>query len=394
MANERITIITEMIDNITGKTKQITNSVQEMNKGINRTTTTVDKYNKGLVQSSVTTNKTVTGLRRFNFAWLSVMFAGMALNRVFGSLIKSQLELFGVNELFGGVLTLVMLPIMETLLPLFLKLSEFFMNLPDSVKLGIGAFIIFGSILGIILTIIGQVMLAFGGFAMLLPGIGAGGTSAIGALVTSLGTIILVIGAVIAVVIGFYHAWRDNFLGMKTVVSNLVNSIKQHFGGLVEIFRGLLNIIVGIFTLNFDKIWNGIKLVFKGIWDFIVGGFKIAFNAVLAILIGVLNTVREIANLAFKVGAVVGNVFTGKGFTTKGALQIPSFQTGGIMPNTGLAYLHQGERIIPKNEVNNGSGITISPTYYVTVSDKREFEAMLERNNRNIINETRRLVKI
>ena len=29
---------------------------------------------------------------------------------------------------------------------------------------------------------------------------------------------------------------------------------------------------------------------------------------------------------------------------------LPSYQTGGIVENTGLAYLHEGERIIPSNE--------------------------------------------
>lgn len=37
-----------------------------------------------------------------------------------------------------------------------------------------------------------------------------------------------------------------------------------------------------------------------------------------------------------------------------GLLPIPSFQTGGIMPHTGFAYLHEGEQIVPKDEVGQG----------------------------------------
>jgi len=67
------------------------------------------------------------------------------------------------------------------------------------------------------------------------------------------------------------------------------------------------------------------------------------------------------------------------------------FKTGGIMPHTGLAYLHAGETVIP---ANRSGGVILNVTYNVTVSDKREFEEMLDRNNRQLLNETRRIVKV
>lgn len=44
-----------------------------------------------------------------------------------------------------------------------------------------------------------------------------------------------------------------------------------------------------------------------------------------------------------------------------GLLPIPSFQTGGIMPHTGFAYLHEGEQIVPKDEVGQGGPALATP---------------------------------
>jgi len=67
-----------------------------------------------------------------------------------------------------------------------------------------------------------------------------------------------------------------------------------------------------------------------------------------------------------------------------------------ISPNGNIISTNPRDYLIAtKNPGELGGGsIVISPTYYVTVSDKREFQTMLEKNNRQLLNETRRIVKI
>jgi len=67
----------------------------------------------------------------------------------------------------------------------------------------------------------------------------------------------------------------------------------------------------------------------------------------------------------------------------------PGRAVGGNIGTTGPYLLHQGERVISKQQNGNAS---INVTYNVTVSDKREFESMLERNNRQLTADVRRLV--
>jgi len=81
--------------------------------------------------------------------------------------------------------------------------------------------------------------------------------------------------------------------------------------------------------------------------------------------------------------------------------KIPSifnFQHGGIVPGrlgTPVPILaHAGERITPANRVGADRDIMINVEYNVTVSDKREFELMLEENNRALTEDVRRIIKI
>ena len=88
------------------------------------------------------------GLRGFRMEMLGVMFFGMAMGRLFSSMLRPIAEVFGVFELWTATLQILFLPLMETLFPFLLGLMEFFMNLPEGVKMAIGVFAAFGMVLG------------------------------------------------------------------------------------------------------------------------------------------------------------------------------------------------------------------------------------------------------
>lgn len=69
-----------------------------------------------------------------------------------------------------------------------------------------------------------------------------------------------------------------------------------------------------------------------------------------------------------------------------------------ISPNGNIISTNPKDFLIatktPGDLGSNGSNITISPTYNINVSDRRELEQMIERNNRQLLIETRRIVKL
>jgi hypothetical protein len=69
---------------------------------------------------------------------------------------------------------------------------------------------------------------------------------------------------------------------------------------------------------------------------------------------------------------------------------VGSRAVGGTIGTTGPYLLHSGEQVISKQ--NNSSSPIINVTYNVSVSDKREFEAMLEKNNRQLTMDVRRYI--
>ncbi len=394
--------------------------------------------------------------RGFQFGWLSVMFAGMALNRVFGGMIKSQLKLFGITDLFAGVLTVVMLPVMELLLPLFLKLAEFLFDLPEPIKLMIGKFIIFGAVLGIALLVIGQFMLALGGFLLLGAPIliflalmvaafvlWAAQFSTVDEAIDETTTklaefgvspeLLLAIGDRIkelAVIIGdASEPWINTG---KKIMENLVKGIQEYlkenpavvigaiigawFGGPAgasigaaigllfknldlqqmrdiiekgfEILQGILDGLIE----SKDKIGEMIDFIADELGDFIgrnIGKFiELGLSIGLAIVEGIGRAVVGFLDqLGGKIKSNVrANIAAG---------HFPSFQSGGLVPETGLALLHKGERVIPTNRVNQGGAeITLNITNNIEVADREELERILNQNNINLVEEVKRQISI
>jgi phage-related protein len=60
--------------------------------------------------------------------------------------------------------------------------------------------------------------------------------------------------------------------------SKIISFVAEAIGGVIDVLKGLVQFIVGVFTGDWDKAWEGIKNVFGGIWDAIVGIAKVAWE--------------------------------------------------------------------------------------------------------------------
>lgn len=361
---------------------QFTNFLKRNNMEVIKGVGVYDKLSGSIVSQGQAVKLATIYSRRFKMEWLSIMFAGMALERVFHGIVKSQMDLYGITQMTSDMWTIVMAPAMDLVSQGLYDIIDKIMQLPESTQMTIGLIVLGGDVFAKIVGALGQIFLAIMGLKMLFPGLVAavaragGGMlgifKAIGAVFAGLSATFLIVAAIIvAVLIGMYLAWKTNFLNMKETVQNFIDGIKQWFHGIIEIVKGVLMIIKGIFTGDFTLIKDGIVKIFKGLWDFLVGGFKAAFNLIAGIIKGALmivyNIIKVLIDGVIWLVNAIGKVAGKKTDIIK--FRMPTFQQGGIMPYTGIAYLHAGEKVIPKNQVNSSeSTIVFSPTVNLNAS--------------------------
>jgi len=343
----------------------------------------VDRLTGKEIRLSDAMRKAAISSRRFKFEWLGIMFAGMALSRVFGGLIRQQMELFGVSDMLAAMWTVVMLPIMELITPIIYKLIEAMMDMSPVMKLLIGGAILIAAAFGLFLMIIGQVMLGINALAGLFGATGfLGLLKTIGAFIAGLGaTFLWVLGIIIAVAIGIWLAWKSNFLNIRKDIKAFWEYIKKSFGGFITLVKGVLNVVKGIFMGDFTLIKKGVIQIFKGLINFLVNAFIALGAAVVIIFKGVVKLIWNVFKVL--IDAILWAADKVAGFFGGSVkVRMPSFQTGGIVQATGPAFLHKGERVIPKGRTTSGE-VTFAPSVVVNATINNDMDVRILANKLN-----------
>lgn len=120
--------------------------------------------------------------------------------------------------------------------------------------------------------------------------------------------------------------------------------------GVIKVFKGIIDFITGIFTLNWSKAWDGIKSIFTGIWDALLGVVKGVINTVIDVLNGFVGGINKIG---FDVPDWVP-VIGGKrwGFNIP---KIPKLAQGGIVDKPTYAMIGEaGTEAVMPLERNTG----------------------------------------
>jgi len=323
------------------------------------------------------TNQLTKASWKLTGSFLGIMFAGMALYRAFGGLLQTQMELWGISELLGGMWTTVLAPIMEKILNFIMPIVEWFMNLSEGWQTLIGAGIILGAVIGLILMIFGQIALGLGALAMLF-----------GVTMGFIGLIILIVIGVIAaiglIVYGVVAIIQGEFKKGIAIIL-LVGSILFLFIGWWALLIVAVAIAVGFILRN----WTEIK-TFLGNTFMAIGGFLKTWliDKPMEWIQGFFDWVKGIYD---KIAGFVKKIFSG-GDKVAGSSggSLGSYQNGGIIPQTGNYTLHKGETVVP---AGNASGIVINSNYSINVSDKVQMERMIDDNNRKLVSDVRRLVE-
>lgn len=158
----------------------------------------------------------------------------------------------------------------------------------------------------------------------------------------------------------------------KTYVSDVIDGVKQIFGGFIDF-------LTGVFTLDWKKAWEGIKEIFRGIWNTIVGGLEAAVNLIIK---GINWLIDQLNKIHFEIPDWVPGI-GGKSFGINishvNELKIPRLAQGAVIPPNRefmavLGDQKQGTNIeapadlirqIVREEINNfggGEDITIKFT--------------------------------
>lgn len=235
----------------------------------------IGQFNQEIKATEINMKKLRAASVQFKMSLLSVMFAGMALQRATGKMLRSFVTTFQkANEDTEGLGkatwhlqaaweflkysmmdALLQSDLFKLLVQYALQLIMWFNKLPASAKafIMIGLAILF--ILGGLMMVIGQIGLFINGMAAL--GIGQGLIVALGAAFWWLA---LIVGIVIALWVTDLGNFRDFF---KQTFGILWQIVKLIFGHMWSVISDTLKLIKAIFKGDFDEVYRIIVNMWK-----------------------------------------------------------------------------------------------------------------------------------
>ena len=253
------------------------------------------------------------------------------------TILKSQLEELAIS--FSDILMPTIRSIVSRIQELVDKLNQ----LDPQTKETIAKIALVAAALGPMLVVLGKTISSVGTvfsavsklpalFSVVQSGIGA----ITGALGVSLGPLLAIIAAIAALVAAFVHLWKTNdefksniigiweqikstFTGLTQGITDRINALGFDFESFTDVLKaawdglcnllapifegvfqnisnifseftgvllGLLDVLIGLFTGDWEQCWNGIKGIFTSIWNFVVNTFR-----------NIMNTLKGIADV-------------------------------------------------------------------------------------------------
>lgn len=189
--------------------------------------------------------------------------------------------------------------------------------------------------------------------------------------------LIAIIGGVIEIILALWNSvlapvvnWLVDVLApifvnvfntIWDIIQEVIEGIGQSINGLLEILRGVIDFIAGVFTGDWDRAWQGVVGIFKGIWDTLAGIVKTVLNAVIGVInvalgaiSGAINAIiRAVNKISFKAPdwvPGVGGKTLGFNIQQVGTWSIPYLATGGVVTSPTMAMVGEGkydEAVIP-----------------------------------------------
>ena len=273
------------------------------------------------------------GARGFRMEMLGIMFFGMALTRIFSRLVGTSLDWMGTFEIMGAALGILFLPLAEFLTDIALKFLDWVSNLTEKQKKWLGILVLIIGIVGLVIGLIGTLALGIGSLILVFGGFGA-----VIAMMSLIGIVIVGLGLIVS---GVVKLIQGKLEGIGLVIMGI--------GVILLLFIGwwaLIPIAVGAAVFFVIKHWGKVKTWFSNFWGWIKDIFK-----------KILSAGKKAFGFLNPFNLIGGNV-------------LGSFQSGGIVPQTGPYLLHRGETVVPTNQTN----ANISPTINISANISSDYD--------------------
>ena len=113
---------------------------------------------------------------------------------------------------------------------------------------------------------------------------------------------------------------------IMNVLEPVIDGLCGIIGGIIDVLSGVADFVTGVFTGDWSKAWDGIKLIFSGVIDAIVSLFRGLYNTIVALLQGAWDIIKSIWSVvsSWFNNAVIkplGNLFNGIWNTLKNGAQ-------------------------------------------------------------------------
>lgn len=163
-----------------------------------------------------------------------------------------------------------------------------------------------------------------------------------------LGIALMVLGAIGLVTVAAVN-WNAIVDKVKEILEQIKNAVvsvwnwldgfthgflSDIFGAFGEIFGGIIDLIAGVFSGDWQRAWNGIVSIFKGIWDGLVAIVKAPINAIIGLINGVIDAINWIIgginSISFDLPDWLGGMHIGFNIGTIG--HIPYLAQGAVIP--------------------------------------------------------------
>ena len=352
---------------------------------------------KAMNWGKVTQKATKYSMKPFRGEFLSLMFIGMGVKKVFGGMLKTVLQTMGVFDVFRGVLMMILGPILMPLiakwLPLLMKWLE-----SDAHKAFAGKVILWGFALSsfvVILTQLGLLFMTWGGamkfvktiWSSLAAAIEIGGGGIIGGIKAIIPAIFKIV-APLMIVWGIFRAlggylsgnWWKTMSGIVLAVGTVIALVMG--GWIPALIAGVIAVLV---KLGDRMDWIGTVA-------------RVIITAISAPFIYLYHIIKSIVDLlsgkisfgeAFKIGL-------GKGPVGTISSMVQGMQTGGIVTGPTLALLGENgpEAVVPLSGGGGGGGVGInySPTINInTGAGGIDVDAIASAVNERLYEDLRRV---
>ncbi|WP_085833498.1 phage tail protein [Clostridium merdae] len=129
------------------------------------------------------------------------------------------------------------------------------------------------------------------------------------------------------------------------LVGNVVGNIADAAKNILKALGGVLDFVIGVFTGNWEKAWNGVKAIFKGVFEALFDIAKAPLNGIVGLINAVISGLNVLISglnkIHFEIPDWVPGKMAGKSFgiNIDPIQDIPYLAKGGILEQPTLAMM-------------------------------------------------------